>query len=468
MAIQIYNTLTRQKEPFHTLEPNKVKIYVCGPTVYNKAHIGHAMSAMVFDVIRRYLTFRGYEVQFAMNFTDVDDKIILRARELNVDPFDLAEGYIRDFKKNLADLHIEPATYHPRATQEIGQIIEMVQGLIDKGMAYPLDGDVYYRVRKDKDYGKLSGRKVDDMRSGVRKEADDRKEDPLDFALWKAAKPGEPSWKTPWGEGRPGWHIECSAMNYHYFGDSIDIHGGGNDLIFPHHENEIAQSEAFTGKPFATYWVHNGMLQLRGEKMSKSLGNIISIEEFLSLHSADSFRYLLLNSGYRNPILFSEDVLDQAEKGLDRLRSALQPASETANGASAEVLERLNHQTQMTRDGFIASMDDDFNSAGALAQLFELVRVINTCRDEGATNAELESAQNTLRELSGVFGLQLELVPDSGNLAAADPFIQLLIGLRLTLRQQKNWALADKVRDELSALGVVLEDSKDGTRWHWA
>ncbi len=306
------------------------------------------------------------------------------------------------------------------------------------------------------------------MLVGVRKEADDRKEDPLDFALWKSAKPGEPSWPSPWGPGRPGWHIECSAMNYHYFGESIDIHGGGNDLIFPHHENEIAQSESFTGKPFARYWIHNGMLQLRGEKMSKSIGNIISIDEFLEHHSADSFRYLILNSAYRNPIIFSEEVLAQAERGLERLRSAFQPANPSATGAPQEVLDELRSQTETTREGFIASMDDDFNSAGALGQLFELVRMINIARDSGATDAELEPAQAMLRELTGVFGLLLNEPKADQNQAAADPFIQLLIDLRTELRKQKNWELSDKVRDRLAELGVVLEDGKDGTRWHWA
>ena len=318
MSIQLYNTLTNKKEPLETLEPGVVKMYVCGPTVYHKAHIGHAMSAMVFDIIRRYLEYRGYEVRFAMNFTDVDDKIIKRANEMCVDPFKLAEGYIDDFQQDMKDLNIKPATYNPRATQEIDEIIKIGQGLVDKGYAYPLDGDVYFRVRKDPGYGKLSGRNIDDMRSGFRKEVDDRKEDPLDFALWKSAKPGEPSWESPWGPGRPGWHIECSAMNHHLFGDSIDIHGGGNDLIFPHHENEIAQSECYTGKPFARYWMHNGMLRLGGEKMSKSLGNIISIQDFLKDHSANSFRYLILNSAYRNPILFDKDTLAQAEKAVDR------------------------------------------------------------------------------------------------------------------------------------------------------
>lgn len=467
MSIQIYNTLTRTKEPLETIEPGKVRMYVCGPTVYNKAHIGHAMSALVFDIIRRYLEYRGFNVQFAMNFTDVDDKIIRRANEMGMDPFALAEGYIQDFQKNMADLNIKPASFNPRASKEIDQIIAIVQGLIDKGAAYPLEGDVYFRVRNDPNYGKLSGRNLDDMRAGVRKEADDRKEDPMDFALWKSAKPGEPAWDSPWGPGRPGWHIECSAMNYHYFGDSIDIHGGGNDLIFPHHENEIAQSELFTGKPFARYWVHNGMLQLRGEKMSKSIGNIISIDEFLSHHSADSFRYLILNSAYRNPIVFNEDVLLQAEKALDRIRFAFHLAAEGAKGASEDVKQALSQQIAATRNGFESSMDDDFNSAGALGYIFELIRVINYSRDEGATQAELQPAQDLLLELTSVLGLTLDVKSEKQQSAEADPFVQLLVDLRLELRKQKNWGLADQIRNQLSEKGVVLEDTKDGTTWRW-
>ena len=468
MSIQVYNTFTRKKEQFETLEPNKVRMYVCGPTVYNKAHIGHAMSALVFDIIRRYLEYRGYEVKYAMNYTDVDDKIIKRANEMGKDPFELAESYIEDFKKDMADLNVKPATINPRASHEISQIIEIVQGLVDKGYAYPLEGDVYFRVRKDAAYGKLSGRNVDDMRSGFRKEADDRKEDPLDFALWKAAKPGEPSWDSPWGPGRPGWHIECSAMNYHYFGDSIDIHGGGNDLIFPHHENEIAQSECFTGKPFARYWIHNGMLQLRGEKMSKSIGNIISIQDFLKQHRADAFRYLILNSAYRNPIIFSEEVLDQAEKALDRMKMALRPANDGADGAPEDVKKSLSEKVSETKEGFIRNMDDDFNSAGALGMLFELVRMINVARDAGAVQDELKPAQDLLRELTGVWGLSLEADVEKSSQTAADPFVQMLIDLRLTLRKEKNWALSDQIRDDLKANGVVLEDSKDATQWHWA
>lgn len=465
MSIQLYNTLTNKKEPLETLEPGKVKMYVCGPTVYNKAHIGHAMSAMVFDIIRRYMEYRGYEVQFAMNFTDVDDKIIKRANEMGVDPFKLAEGYIEDFQQDMKDLNIKPATYNPRATQEIGEIIKIVQGLVDKGYAYPLDGDVYFRVRKDPGYGKLSGRNIDDMRSGFRKEVDDRKEDPLDFALWKSAKPGEPSWESPWGPGRPGWHIECSAMNHHLFGDSIDIHGGGNDLIFPHHENEIAQSECFTGKPFARYWMHNGMLRLNGEKMSKSIGNIISIQDFLKEHSANSFRYLILNSAYRNPIIFSPETLAQAEKAVERLKGALKPANPKTELKDEEAVAKLNAKIAQVKEDFIANMDDDFNSAGALGCIFELVREINTMRDLGASQAQLDPAQNQIREFADVFGLVLEEEKsDSGQ--SADVFIQMLVDLRFELKKQKNWPLADQIRKDLGEQGITIEDSKEGSLWY--
>ena len=465
MSIQLYNTLTNKKEPLETLEPGKVKMYVCGPTVYNKAHIGHAMSAMVFDIIRRYLEYRGYEVQFAMNFTDVDDKIIKRANEMGVDPFKLAEGYIEDFQQDMKDLNIKPATFNPRATQEINEIIKIVQGLVDRGYAYPLDGDVYFRVRKDPGYGKLSGRNVDDMRSGFRKEVDDRKEDPLDFALWKGAKPGEPSWESPWGPGRPGWHIECSAMNHHLFGDSIDIHGGGNDLIFPHHENEIAQSECYTGKPFARYWMHNGMLRLNGEKMSKSIGNIISIQDFLKQHSANSFRYLILNSAYRNPIIFSEETLAQAEKAVDRMKGSLKPANPKTELKDEEAIANFNAKIASVKEDFISNMDDDFNSAGALGCIFELVREINSMRDAGASQAQLDPAQNQIREFADVFGLVLEEEKsDSGQ--SADVFIQMLVDLRFELKKQKNWPLADQIRKELGEQGITIEDSKEGSLWY--
>ncbi len=465
MSIQLYNTLTNKKEPLETLEPGKVKMYVCGPTVYNKAHIGHAMSAMVFDIIRRYMEYRGYEVQFAMNFTDVDDKIIKRANEMGVDPFKLAEGYIDDFQQDMKDLNIKPATFNPRATQEIDEIIRIVQGLVDKGYAYPLDGDVYFRVRKDPGYGKLSGRNIDDMRSGFRKEVDDRKEDPLDFALWKSAKPGEPSWESPWGPGRPGWHIECSAMNHHLFGDSIDIHGGGNDLIFPHHENEIAQSECFTGKPFARYWMHNGMLRLNGEKMSKSIGNIISIQDFLKEHSANSFRFLILNSAYRNPIIFSQETLSQAEKAIERLKGSLKPANPKTELKDEEKLKQFSDKIAEVKAGFIENMDDDFNSAGALGCVFELVREINSMRDQGASQSQLDPGQNQIREFADVFGLVLEEEKsDSGQ--SADVFIQMLVDLRFELKKQKNWPLADQIRKELGEQGITIEDSKEGSLWY--
>lgn len=463
--MQIYNTLTRRKEPFETLEPSTVKMYVCGPTVYNKAHVGHAMSALVFDIIRRYLLYRGYQVKFLMNFTDVDDKIIQRANEMGIDPFDLAEGYIKEFQQHLKDLNILPATINPRATQTIPQIISMIETLIEKGYAYPVDGDVYFRVQKDEDYGKLSGRKLEDMHAGARIEVDSRKEHPMDFALWKAARPNEPFWESPWGRGRPGWHIECSAMNLAHQGEQIDIHGGGNDLVFPHHENEIAQTESLTGKPFARYWVHNGMLQLSGEKMSKSLGNIVSIEAFLAQHSGDVLRLMVINSGYRNPLTFNDEVLEQTERALERLHSALRPALPNAAGASKQMLQVLKNQIADTREGFIASMDDDFNTAGALGYLFELVRVINQARAEGATNQELQAAQDTLRELLDVFGLKMETPSTEKHQAAA--FVDLLVELRSELRKQKLFSLSDTIRNRLLDLGVVLEDSKEGSTWRW-
>jgi cysteinyl-tRNA synthetase len=423
------------------------------------------MSALVFDVIRRYLEYRGFDVRHVMNFTDVDDKIILKAGQMGMDPFALGEMYIHEFEGHLKDFNILPATVNPRATQEMDQIIKMIQGLVDKGFAYPIEGDVYFRVNKDKQYGKLSGRHVDEMQAGARIEVDERKENPMDFALWKSAKPGEPAWESPWGKGRPGWHIECSAMNLNHLGEQIDIHGGGNDLIFPHHENEIAQTEAFTGKQFARYWIHNGMLQLSGEKMSKSIGNMVTIEEFLAHHAADSLRMLVLNSGYRNPLTYSEDILEQAEKGIERLRSGLKPPLPGAKGVGEASQKALATQITICKAGFIESMDDDFNSSGALAQLFDLVRVINQTRADGGTEAELKAAQDVLVELTKVLGLTL--VQEKETTQTADAFVSLLIEIRKDLRENKQWALSDKVRDRLVELGVVLEDSKEGTSWRW-
>jgi cysteinyl-tRNA synthetase len=466
MTLRVYNTLTRQKEDFQTLTPGLVKMYVCGPTVYDKAHIGHAMSALVFDIIRRYLIYRGYEVRHVMNYTDVDDKIIRRAKELGMDPIKLAETYIEEFNKHLKDMDILPATVYPRATQEIQQIISMIRELGESGYAYEIDGDVYFRVNRDKEYGQLSGRKLEDMQAGVRIDVDERKENPMDFALWKSAKPGEPAWESPWGMGRPGWHIECSAMNLHHLGEQIDIHGGGNDLVFPHHENEIAQSESFTGKQFARYWIHNGMLQLAGEKMSKSLGNLITIEKFLQDHEADVLRMMIINSSYRNPLTYGEDVVSQAEKGLERLRTALRPLGAAEGKGNPDAEQKLSGQIQATQKGFIESMDDDFNSAGALGHLFDLVRVLNQARDAGASAELIRQAQDLLRELMAVLGLHIDRPADSQDAQAA-AFISLLLEVRRELRLQKLWALSDLVRNRLNELGVILEDSKDGTTWKW-
>jgi cysteinyl-tRNA synthetase len=464
--LRVYNTLTRKKEDLHTLEPNVIRMYVCGVTVYNDAHVGHAMSALVFDIIRRYLEYRGYKVRHVMNFTDVDDKIINRANQLKEDPFKLAQRYIDDYAQNLKDLNILPASSNPRATQTMDKIQAMVQGLIEKGYAYAApNGDVYFRVTKDEDYGKLSGRKLEDMQAGARIEVEEAKEHPMDFALWKAAKPGEPSWKSPWGLGRPGWHIECSAMNLAELGEQIDIHGGGNDLIFPHHENEIAQSESFTGKPFARYWIHNGMLQLGGEKMSKSLGNIVSIKEFLSKRDADVMRMLVLSGTYRAPLMFNDETLDAAEKSVDRLKSGFRPSEASAKGLPVGSAAELVAQAEATREAFTIAMDDDFNTAGAVATLFELVKAINTARDAGATDEQLRPAQDALRELTGVFGLRLAEKTGSGD---ADGFINLLVEVRSEVRKQKLWALSDLIRDRLKTLGVTIEDGKEGTKWRWS
>ena len=437
-------------------------MYVCGPTVYDKAHVGHAMSALVFDIIRRYLQYRGYEVKHVMNYTDVDDKIIARANKLDCDPFELAETYIQQYAQHLKDLNILPATLNPRATREMDEIIRFITDLIDKGYAYEAGGDVYYRVEKKADYGKLSGRKLDDMRAGSRIEVDDRKENPMDFALWKAAKEGEPAWDSPWGKGRPGWHIECSAMSGAHLGEQIDIHGGGNDLIFPHHENEIAQSEAHTGKEFSHYWIHNGMLQLSGEKMSKSIGNLITIEDFLAAHPADALRMMVLNSGYRNPLTFNDEVIGQAERALERLQSGLKAAQPQAAGLKDTAV--LEEAAKAAREGFEASMDDDFNSAGALGYLFEFVRVINQARADGATDEQLKPAQDVLEELTGVLGLTLRADKES---QAADAFVDLLVEIRQDVRQAKLWELSDKIRDQLAELGVQVEDAKGGSTWYW-
>lgn len=466
MGQRIYNTLSRQKEPLVTLQNRVVKMYVCGPTVYDKAHVGHGMSTIVYDILRRYLEYRGYEVRHVMNYTDVDDKVIERAKVLGTDPLELAQEHIKEYEDHIQALNILPATVFPRATQEIDQIISMVKDLIASDHAYAVEGDVYYRVNSKEDYGKLSGRNLDDMQAGARIEIDARKENPMDFVLWKSSKPGEPSWDSPWGPGRPGWHIECSAMNLHHLGEQIDIHGGGTDLIFPHHENEIAQTESLTGKPFARYWVHNGMLQFSGDKMSKSIGNIVTIEDFLDQHDPDTLRMMVLNASYRSPLTFNDEVVAQAERNLERLRSSLRPARPAGGSISDSASQTLDRQMEITQQGFIEAMDDDFNTAGALGHLFDLVRTINQVRDDGLDQEKLSPAQELVRELAEeVFGLRLERAEIID--AQAAPFIDLLIEMRNQLRDQKLWALSDMVRDRLLELGILVEDTKDGTSWRW-
>ncbi len=467
MPLRVYNTLTRQIDPFQTLEPGVVRMYICGPTVYADAHIGHAMSALVFDVIRRYLEYKGYEVRHVMNYTDVDDKIIQRARSTGQDAMQLALGYIDRFVAQMAQIGVLPPTVTPRVSGTIDEIVAMVQSLIAQGYAYESEGDVYFRVRSDEDYGKLSRRQIEHAISSTRQRfGEELKEDAADFALWKRQKaPDEPAWPSPWGLGRPGWHIECSAMARRHLGPTIDIHGGGNDLIFPHHENEIAQSESCNQAPLATYWLHNGMLQLRGEKMSKSLGNIVRIDEFLAEHSADAFRLLVLGSHYRKPLVFDDEVVEQAERGLERLRGALRPPAGTL--AAGTDVAALQEAVLSARASFEEAMDDDFNTAAALGHLFDLVKAINTARDAGVGAQPFAQAQTTLRDLAGVLGLGLT-EPQAAKFAEAAPFIDLLVATRTSLRQAKQWELADGIRVRLLALGVVLEDSRDGTTWRWS
>jgi cysteinyl-tRNA synthetase len=470
MSIRLYNSLTRTVEVLETLEPDVIKMYVCGVTVYDKAHIGHAMSAMVFDVIRRYLEFRQYTVQHVVNFTDVDDKIINRANALGIDPAKLAADLADEFLADLQQLNVQRATAYPRATETMPEIQGFIGKLIEQEHAYVLGNDVYFRVPSDPEYGKLSGRSLDDMIAGNRISLDERKEHPADFALWKSAKPGEPFWASPWGAGRPGWHIECSAMNLKHLGQQIDIHGGGSDLVFPHHENEIAQTESMTGKPFARYWMHNGMLQIQTkladgttkmEKMSKSLGNVVTIESFLAEHEADVLRLIVLSSYYRSPLAYGTEIVADQERKLARLRSALAPA--VGSHEAGAVVDVLAAATELAREHFIEAMDDDFNTAGALAALFELVRAVNVARDAGVGSVAIGRAQATLRELAGVLGITFERSRNQAQEAA--PFIELLIELRAELRKAKQYALADSVRNRLLDLEIVLEDGPQGTRW---
>lgn len=460
--LRVYNTLTRQLEPFETIEPGKVRMYVCGVTVYDHAHIGHVMSSIVFDIIRRYLLYLGYDVAFAQNFTDVDDKIINRANAEGIDPAELTESLIASWAEEMSPFNVLPATANPRATEAIPQIIKMIEGLIENGHAYEAGGDVYYKVRSFPEYGKLSHRNIDDLLVGARIAAGEQKTDPLDFALWKAGKPGEPTWPSPWSEGRPGWHIECSAMNAELFGAQIDIHGGGADLIFPHHENEIAQSEAYTGHPpFARYWMHNGMLQLANEKMSKSLGNVMRPTEIIERGLAMAFRLQVLSSHYRAPLTFTEEGLEAAQNGLDRLRVAARPIDAEIDSTRDNDLDRLVDTTVET---FHRAMKDDFDTPIAIAAIFDLARSINRGRSGERVSESVVDARTMLIDLAGILGLDLA-EPTADDMIAAEPFIDLLVQIRNDLRAARQFELADKVRDELIALGVTLEDTRQGTTW---
>jgi cysteinyl-tRNA synthetase len=454
--IRVFNTLTGQKEDFRPWAPPRVNMYVCGITPYSTSHFGHGMSAVNFDMIRRYLIYRGYDVRYVQNFTDIEDRIIARANELGEDPRKLPERYIDEYLESMRRLNVMRATVNPLATAELDKIVELIAGLIEKGHAYQVDGDVYFRVLSDDDYGKLSHRSLDDLVAGARVEVDERKENPADFALWKAAKPGEPIWPSPWSDGRPGWHIECSAMSMRYLGEQLDVHGGGQDLIFPHHENEIAQSESFTGKvPFVRYWLHNGFVLFDQTKMSKSLGNVVNLVDALERHDPVAVRLFILQSHYRSPLNLSDEGFEAAARGVDRLRGALEGDDGTA-GTATEAVERA-------REAFVQAMDDDFNTPGAMASLFDLAREANRQR-EGGDAAAAQAARATLRELAGVLGIDLAPRAAAGDLAAA-PFVELLLRVRRELRGARQFQLADLVRDELTGLGITLEDRPEGTTW---
>jgi len=467
--MKIFNTMTREKEELQTLEEGKIRIYACGPTVYNYIHIGNARPLCVFDVLRRYLEWRGMDVRFVQNFTDIDDKIIRRANEEGTTYEDIAKRYIEEFWVDAKGLGVREATVHPKATENMDEIIAIISDLEKKGYAYKAaSGDVYFRTRKFNEYGKLSHQPIDDLESGARISIGEDKEDPLDFALWKAAKEGEPYWESPWSNGRPGWHIECSAMARRYLGESIDMHCGGQDLIFPHHENEIAQSECCNGVPFARYWMHNGYINVDNKKMSKSLNNFFTVRDVAKQYGYEPIRFFLISSSYRSPINYNAEIIEQGIAALDRLyncESALEYAAKgdgSGNGDAA-----MEEQLAKRREQFIAAMDDDMNTADAISAIFELVKDINVAlRDNALSAAMCEKTLEQFHELTDVLGLLYERKAEQGG--DDDAAIEAMIEARTQARKEKNWAESDRIRDELKAMGIVLEDTPQGVRWHRA
>lgn len=469
--IMVYNTMTRRKEEFLPLEPGKVSIYVCGVTPYNEPHIGNARPFVVWDAIRRFFAKAGYQVHYVQNFTDVDDKIIRAANEQGIPAKEIANRYIEAYFRAMDALNIRHADVYPRVSETIPDIIEMVQGLVNEGYAYELEGDVYYSVEKFAGYGKLSGRTLDDMMAGARVEVDERKRNPMDFALWKAAKPGEPSWDSPWGKGRPGWHIECSTMSLKYLGKVFDFHGGGSDLIFPHHENEIAQSQAYCGdsKSFARYWVHNGFITIHAEKMSKSLGNFFTVADILKKYPGETVRFFILQTHYRSPLDFSDEQLQNAQAGLARLATAAENAAvllERAGGA--DTAAEMTARAETAQTSFYEAMADDFNTALAISFLFAVAKDINVYYNEVLNRglafdaANFSKVQAIFSDMAEVIGI---LEASETNASEEDGEIEALVEERLAARQEKNWARADEIRDELKGRGIVLEDSATGTRW---
>ena len=465
--MKIYNTMSKKKEDFVPLEEGKVKMYVCGPTVYNFIHIGNARPMIAFDTVRRYFEYKGYDVNFVSNFTDVDDKIIKKAIEEGVTADEVSKRYIAECKKDMEAMNIKPATKNPLATEEICGMVDMIQTLIDKGYAYEKNGTVYYRTRKFEGYGKLSHKNLDDLQSGGRTllvTGEDEKEDPLDFVLWKPKKEGEPAWESPWSEGRPGWHIECSEMSKKYLGEQIDIHAGGEDLIFPHHENEIAQSEAANGKEFARYWMHNGFLNIDNRKMSKSLGNFFTVREISEKYDLQVLRFFMLSAHYRSPLNFSAELMEAAKSGLERILTAAENlrflSGNAGDGAMTEEEKELFARTEEYVADFERAMDDDFNTADAIAAVFDLVKYINTTADGSRSREYLDSLYARLQTLTDVLGI---IVDKEEEMLDAD--IEAMIEKRQAARKERNFALADQIRDELLAKGIILEDTREGVKW---